>query len=165
VNPTPSPGPVHVILDTGPAEWWQIVAALGPLAVLLGALIAWFTLRQRSKSDREALQQKTDADSRAEWWRRTQWALDHALDPDKNTKALGLAALAVLTRSELASKEELELLDIAWQAVNGTADTDDEQETEADSGAIDVDDSDGVMDSDGNIGDNVTSEGVKEGRQ
>ncbi|MBT2531703.1 hypothetical protein J7E83_06125 [Arthrobacter sp. ISL-48] len=156
MNPTPSPTPLDVFVHSGPAEWWQIVAALGPLAILLGALVAWFTLRQRSKSDRQALQQKTDADSRAEWWRRTQWALDQALASDRNTKALGLAALAVLTRSELARKEELELLDIAWQAVNGTSDSDDEQETS---------DETGVMDSDDNIGDNgTTSEDIEEGR-
>lgn len=157
MNPTPSPGPVHVIVDKGPAEWWQIVAALGPLAVLLGALIAWFTLRQRSKSDRLALQQKTEADSRAEWWRRTQWALDHALDSDKDAKALGLAALAVLTRSELARNEELELLDIAWKAVNGTNGSGDEQEPGA--GPV-------VVDSDEHMGDNrATSEDSERGRQ
>lgn len=44
--------------------------------------------------------------------RRTQWAPDHALSRDKGRKALGLAALAVLTRSELARNEELELMDI-----------------------------------------------------
>lgn len=155
--PTPTPTPLDVFVHPAPAEWWQIVAALGPLAVLLGAIIAWFTLRQRSTSDRLVLQQKTDADSRAEWWRRTQWALDQALSPDKNTKALGLATLAVLTRSELARKEELELLDIAWQAVNGTSDSDNDEEP--------ADDPD-IMDSDDNIGDNgTTSEDSEEGRQ
>jgi len=161
VNPTPSPSPVRVIVDTGPAEWWQILAALGPLAVLVGgilaALIGWNTLRQRTTADALALKQRTDADSRAEWWKRTQWALDQALAKDKNTKALGLATLAVLTRSELARKEELELLDIAWQAVNGEGDSDDEQEAADDSG---------FMDSDDDIGDNgTTSEDVEEGRK
>ena len=48
-----------------------------------------------------------------------QWALDQAVDEDADSKALGLAALAVLAHSELARREELELLDIAWKAVNG----------------------------------------------
>ena len=99
------------------------MAALGPLAVLLtglaAALISFLVLRQRTQADALELVQKTNADSRAEWWRRTQWAVDRALDDDANTKALGLAALAVLARSELASTEELELLDIAWRTVNG----------------------------------------------
>ena len=44
--------------------------------------MAWRTLRQ-----------KAVADDRAEWWKRTQWALDRALDEDGDSKALGLAAL------------------------------------------------------------------------
>ena len=121
MNPTPSP--IDVFIRPAPAEWWQVLGALGPLAVLLGALLAalisWHTLRQRTLADALALAQKREADNRAEWWKRTQWALDHVLDPDPDSKALGLAALAVLAHSELARPEELELLDIAWQAVDG----------------------------------------------
>ena len=78
--PTPSPTPIEVFVHTGPAEWWQILAALGPLAVLLGALaagvIGWRTLRQ-----------KAEADNRAEWWKRTRWALDavHSGDRKRST--------------------------------------------------------------------------------
>jgi hypothetical protein len=111
-TPAPTPVPVEVFLRSGPAEWWQIVAALAPVAVLIaaavGAFMAWQTLRQ-----------KAIADDRAEWWKRTQWALDSALDEDEDTRALGLAALEVLASSELARNEELELLDIAWKSVNG----------------------------------------------
>jgi len=74
--------------------------------------MAWRTLRQ-----------KAVADDRAEWWKRTQWALDRALDEDGDSKALGLAALDVLARSELARNEELELLDIAWESVNGAVES------------------------------------------
>lgn len=73
--------------------------------------MAWQTLRQ-----------KATADDRAEWWKRTQWALDRALDEEQDIKALGLATLGVLARSELARNEELELLDIAWKSVNGPGD-------------------------------------------
>ncbi|NUP59074.1 MAG: hypothetical protein HOQ06_06310 [Pseudarthrobacter sp.] len=111
------------MVHSGPADWWVILAGLGPLAVLIAALLAfyinWRTLKQRTAADRTALEQKTEADSRAEWWRRTQWALDRALDGDEGTKALGLATLEVLARSELARNEELELFDIAWQSVVG----------------------------------------------
>lgn len=97
-------------LGSAPAEWWQVAGALGPLAVLvaafIGALMAWRTV-----------QQKAVADNRAEWWKRTQWALDQALRPDPTTKTLGLATLAVLARSPLAAPDELELLDIAWKSV------------------------------------------------
>lgn len=152
----PSPNPV-IAAAAGSAEWWQIVAALGPLAVLLGAVLAallgWRTLLQRTRADARALAQKTEADNRAEWWKRTQWALDKALDEDEDAKALGLAALAVLTRSELAREEELELLDIAWQSVtveNGNGDTPDEPESVdaagniSDNGTTDTDDTEEV---------------------
>lgn len=74
--------------------------------------MAWRTLRQ-----------KAVADDRAEWWKRTQWALDRALGEDGDSKALGLAALDVLARSELARNEELELLDIAWESVYGAGES------------------------------------------
>lgn len=134
MTPSPSPSPLDVIVHTGPADWWVILAGLGPLAVLIAALLAfyinWRTLKQRTAADKTALEQKreadalalrqkTEADSREEWWRRTQWALDRALDADEGTKALGLATLDVLARSELAREEELELFDIAWKNVSG----------------------------------------------
>jgi len=115
------------------------VALFSPVAVLVAALIAalinWRILKQRTKSDaaaleqkreadRNALEQKTAADSRAEWWRRAQWALEHALSEDEDAKALGLATLEVLAHSELARREELELFDIAWKTVNGGTDSD-----------------------------------------
>lgn len=68
---------------------------------------------------------------RAEWWRRTPWALDRALDPGEGTKALGLATLEVLARSGLARTEELELFDIAWKSVSGEENGED---TETDTG-------------------------------
>jgi hypothetical protein len=116
-----------------------ILTGLGPLAVLVAALLAfyinWRTLKQRTAADKTALEQrrdadanalaqKTAADSRAEWWRRTQWALDRALDEDEGTKALGLATLEVLAHSDLALKEELELFDIAWKSVPPPDDND-----------------------------------------
>jgi len=131
--PTPSPSAAQLAAPAA-AEWWQIAAALGPLVILVTALIAayinWRVLKQRTAADKtsleqkrqadaSALEQKTTADNRAEWWRRAQWALDRALDEDESTKALGLATLDVLARSELARKEELELFDIAWKAVTG----------------------------------------------
>lgn len=128
--PTPAPAPLAPV----PLEWWQNVALFSPIAVLVAAALAafinWQILRQRTKADnraltqkreadQKALDQKTAADSRAEWWKRAQWALERALSSDEDTKALGLATLEVLARSELAKKEELELFDIAWEVVNG----------------------------------------------
>lgn len=130
MNPAPSPDPLEVVLRTGPAEWWQVVAAFGPLAVLfsavLAAFISWNTLRQRRAADREALaqkretdlnalSQKTEADSRAEWWRRTQWALEAALDHKPEKQDIGLAVLELLTTSNLAGPEEAQIIAEAWK--------------------------------------------------
>lgn len=108
---TPSPAPVSLAVNSVPAQWWEVLGALGPLAILLGAVVAavigGFTLRQRAR-----------ADDRSEWWRRAQWALDRALDDRPSTKALGLATLEVLARSTLAHADELKLFDAAWASVN-----------------------------------------------
>ena len=167
MTPAPSPGPLDVVVHSGPADWWVILAGLGPLAVLIAALLAfyinWRTLKQRTAADKtaldqkrradaNALQQKTEADSRAEWWRRTQWALDRALDPDEGTKALGLATLEVLARSELARNEELELFDIAWKSVSGE-ENGDEAESDAGAGQEMT-----FVDGSGNLGENGTTD-------
>lgn len=122
VTPSPSPVPVEVLVRSGPAEWWQLASAWTPFFVLLGAVLAavvgWRTLRQRTVADALALEQKRVADGRAEWWRRTQWALDHALDKDPSTRALGLVALGTLAASELAPVEELEMLESMTRIVH-----------------------------------------------
>jgi hypothetical protein len=104
--PTPSPTPIEVFVHTGPAEWWQVLAALGPLAVLLGAMVAgaigWRTLKQ-----------KAAADNRAEWWKRAQWALDAVYSGDKQRGTIGLKVLKVLGESELAGDGELAVLEAA----------------------------------------------------
>jgi hypothetical protein len=119
VNPTPSPVPVEVILRSNPAEWWQVLAALGPLAVLIGAILAaligWNSLRQRTAADAGALVQKTDADNRAEWWRRAQWALDASVDAKPEKQDIGLAVLELLNTSRLAGPEEAQILAEAWK--------------------------------------------------
>jgi hypothetical protein len=162
---------LDVVVHSGPADWWVILAGLGPLAVLIAALLAfyinWRTLKQRTAADKtaleqkreadaDALRQKTEADSRAEWWRRTQWALDRALDPDEGTKALGLATLEVLARSELARTEELELFDIAWKSVSG----DENGEENGDDGHLDAGSGHELafVDDRGNLGENGTTD-------
>ena len=62
---------------------------------------------------------------RAEWWRRTPWALDRALDPGEGTKALGLATLEVLARSGLAPTEQLGVSYMAWENVAGEENAED----------------------------------------
>ena len=116
---TPSPAPIDVFVQTGPAEWWQVLAALGPLAVLLaaviGAAVSLRTLQQRAAADTAALAQQREADNRSEWWNRTQWALDSSLSEDPRRAELGLGVMAVLADSGLASPEELKIITVAWE--------------------------------------------------
>lgn len=108
-------------INSGSSHWWEIVGALGPFAILLAAgiaaTVAGMSLRQKSIADQLALAQKSAADSRSEWWRRAQWALDTAMSADTVQRALGNAILSVLAGSELASAEELAIFDIAWKSV------------------------------------------------
>ena len=89
-------------------QWWEIVAALAPVGTLAAALVAAVvglgTIRQRSYSDR-----------RAEFWRRTEWALEASVSQDPQLAAMGTMVLASLAKSDLiASDEELQLLDAVW---------------------------------------------------
>lgn len=88
----------------------QWVSALGPAVTLLAALvaggIAYASLRQRRR-----------ADAKAEWWRRTQWAFDQILTDDVDRQDVGVAALDRLGTSELATREDLDLLQAGWDAV------------------------------------------------
>ena len=99
--------PVPPALPEPAAHWWEIVAALGPLAVLLaGALtffIGWKTLEQRRK-----------ADQRSEWWARAQWAIEASLSDDPRRQETGLGVLDLLAQSDLAGAEEAAIISIAW---------------------------------------------------
>lgn len=107
--PTPAPTPpIEVFVHSGGAEWWQIFAALGPLAVLIAAAVgAFMALR--------TLRQKSVADNRSEWWKRTQWALDAVHSGDPKRGKVGLKVLQVLGESELAGDGELAVLEAAWE--------------------------------------------------
>ncbi|MCC9204819.1 hypothetical protein [Arthrobacter sp. zg-Y769] len=111
-SPPPTPPPTlpseaAAAAPAGSAPWWEILAALGPLAVLLaGALtffVGWKTLEQRRK-----------ADQRSEWWTRAQWAIEASLSDDPRRQETGLGVLDLLAQSDLAGTEEAAILSIAW---------------------------------------------------
>ena len=111
-------------------EWWEHVAAFGSWAALLAAGLAfwigWRSLKQQQKalkvtvrSDARNLRQKREADARSEWWRRTQWALEAAAEPENEAmNAYGTGMLDLLARSELASLKDKELLDAVWEVTD-----------------------------------------------
>ena len=93
------------------AGFWQTLS-FAPVATLtvgvLAAIIAGLALRQRSRSD-----------ARAEWWRRTQWALDNIPDggqdadqeSETNREILAYAVLGVQVENESAKKVELDVIE------------------------------------------------------
>ena len=110
--------PILVEVAASDPQWWEIVGALGPCAILLAAVLAtvsaFATLNQRATADRASLEQKRRADDRAEWWRRTQWAIDAATSLDPVRQEAGVEALLQLSYSELATEEDRLILDAIW---------------------------------------------------
>lgn len=97
------------------AAGWAIIwiPVLGPLGILTTALIAYFAYRQ-----------KLEADRRAQWWVRAQWALEASLSANPRRSLAGLAVLNDLKTSSLATKEDRELFRlIALTARDGLAGT------------------------------------------
>lgn len=82
---------------------------LAPLATLVVASVALFvglrTVRQRDLADR-----------REQWWDRFRWASELTLGDDLVAKDLGLDVLELLARSELAGREEVEILEAGLTA-------------------------------------------------
>ena len=82
---------------------------LAPIATLVVATVALYvglrTIRQRDLADR-----------RDQWWKRFVWATELTRDDDPATQDLGLDVLELLVRSELAGREELEILEAGLTA-------------------------------------------------
>jgi hypothetical protein len=82
-------------------DWLRYAAAFAPLlAAVIAAWIAWRTLAQRRVADR-----------RDQWWQRTQWAIDLAMDGNFSRAVVGLVALKHLAASDLCTDEDYEMLD------------------------------------------------------
>ena len=78
--------------------WLQPAATL--TAALLVLLSAGLTVRQRSR-----------ADAKDQWWKRTQWAIDLALDPvDPLRQEVGLIAVDEQAGSRLSDVEDAQLI-------------------------------------------------------
>ena len=81
------------------ADWaitW--IPVLGPLGILVTAVVAYVGYRQ-----------KLEADRRAQWWVRAQWALEASLSANPRRALAGLAVLNDLKTSSLATREDREL--------------------------------------------------------
>ncbi|MBD7996425.1 hypothetical protein H9639_14075 [Arthrobacter sp. Sa2CUA1] len=79
------------------AAQWAItwIPVLGPLGILTTAVVAYVAYRQ-----------KLEADRRAQWWVRAQWALEASVSANPRRSLAGLAVLNDLKTSSLATRED-----------------------------------------------------------
>lgn len=93
-------------------DWLGWAVVLGPAATLcagaVAGVVAYLAVAQRRR-----------ADAKAEWWRRTQWALDEVLSGEAERRRVGVAVLYRLAESELATPEDLAVFDAAWGLLLG----------------------------------------------
>lgn len=106
--------------------WWTVVGAFTPVVALAAAVVAavvgYRNLRQQQAAlaaqvgaHEQTLAQKTAADARSEWWRRTEWALEAAASANPAMYAYGIGMLGLLATSTLADDADKELLDAVWR--------------------------------------------------
>ncbi|WP_289563145.1 hypothetical protein [Cellulomonas cellasea] len=94
------------------SDWLGWAVVLGPAATLCAGAIAGAVAYA-------AIAQRRRADAKAEWWRRTQWALDEVLTGAPERRRVGVAVLYRLAESELATPDDLEVFDAAWGLLLG----------------------------------------------
>ena len=82
-----------------PAQAW-VTLIVGGLAAV-GVIVTW--------------QQKNRADSRAEWWRRTQWAFEWAFGADVPRAEFGWTLLTTLVESRLVTRDDSDIVQLIGQ--------------------------------------------------
>jgi hypothetical protein len=91
---------IDVVIRAEPGEWWQVVAALTPLAALLALVFAVIALCRLTAAP------AAGSGRRAEWWSRAEWAMDLALDDKLERRKAGLALLEQLSTDRFVGKED-----------------------------------------------------------
>ena len=59
------------------------------------------------------MQTQAEANRRAQWWERAEWALDASMSSSMDRRVIGLGVLALLAESSLAGEEEARILQVA----------------------------------------------------
>lgn len=80
----------------------EVSGGVGVVASGLVFTAAMLSLRQKAANDR-----------RDAWWKRAQWAVDHSLSLDADTRRIGAEAMLVLAVDVTADVSDLEILDAA----------------------------------------------------
>lgn len=90
--------------------WAQLAISFGVgLLTASGALLG---VRLAVAGNDRATTQRELAARREEWWRRFAWAAELALDESPTKRVVGLKLMAKLAQSELAERDECQLLDV-----------------------------------------------------
>lgn len=124
----------------GRPGWLDVLAVFGPYAALAAAFVAYRIGKGNLESQQKALgvqvenntntlNQKREADARAEWWKRTQWGLEAAMTGNADMRPVGLKMLAHLAQSPTANEEDLRMLTTAWQQSPAASDPAKSEET------------------------------------
>lgn len=103
---------IDVVIHAEPAEWWQVVAALTPLAALLILVFVVLTLCRSTTAP------AAGSERRAEWWSRAEWAMNMALDDKPERRKVGLAVLDQLSTDRSVRKEDAQIVDQAKVLLN-----------------------------------------------
>ncbi|MDN3935688.1 hypothetical protein QWJ39_05110 [Arthrobacter sp. YD4] len=93
-------------------------------AVIIGAAVLLLLKLRRQKrallgnaaTHTDSLARRREADARAEWIRRTQWALGAAASSNDTRHFYGITILEALARSDLTGPEDKSILDTVWAA-------------------------------------------------
>ena len=80
----------------------EVSGGVGVVASGLAFTAAMLSLRQKAANDR-----------RDAWWKRAQWAIDHSLSPDPDTRLIGTEAMQVLALDAMASRSDMDVLEAA----------------------------------------------------
>jgi len=110
-------------MPEGPGWWTQISAftSIALSAALIGAAVLILlnlrrqkTLLGSARTRTGQLRRRREADARAEWLRRTQWALGAAASTSDTMYTYGTTILEALARSDLTGPEDKSILDTVW---------------------------------------------------
>lgn len=105
-------------LEPGGPNFWTVVQALAPWAAFLAAAVVAVVALLNLAHQRKVLASSNANESRSEWWRRTQWALEASTSRDPSMKKFGKEVLEQLVDSPLTSDSDKILLDAVWKGGN-----------------------------------------------
>ncbi len=116
--------PLESPMPEGLEQWTQISAltSIALSAAIIGAAVLILLKLRRQKrallgsavTHTGSLGRRRAADDRAEWIRRTQWALGAAASTNDTMHSYGITILEALARSDLTGPEDKSTLDCVW---------------------------------------------------